>query len=97
MGVYLGHSFYRTMAAFGKIGIHFQKHRKVDEVASALIERFQIKYERYSYPPGAYRNYYDSLVSDVRYKWATERLEQMVEDDAVKETDEGMLKKSKRR
>lgn len=67
MDVYSGRPLCTTTADFVMNTIHFPKHQKVDDVATALNEIVHINYYRFSYCHGAKAIESDSPTNAVHY------------------------------
>lgn len=88
-----GRSFYITVSKLFKVDVHLPNHQKVDEFASVPFKIVHDKDERSSYLPGAKAKDSGSSKNAVYYRSITDRLEQMVRHEAVKEKDKEKYRK----
>lgn len=61
MDVYHVFPFYITINKFGRVLVHWPKHRTVNEVANVLLEIIHINNERYLYRLGSPENNSDTI------------------------------------
>lgn len=90
--IYLGYSFYITVATCSNVHGHLPKRRRVGRVASAIEKIPHVEVDRFSNASGAHGSNDDISINPSYYKPTSDRVDKMTEYDELNEKDNETLR-----